>query len=117
MRRWPAAVLLIALGLLGACDTLWRETKPVEVAPPPPPSPASIAETRYRQGLRYLNGDGVAADPARAIEEFRAAAREIPDAAFLIGLAYRSGRGVARDDDVAVTWFRQAADRGHAEAQ
>lgn len=80
-------------------------------------TPQTNAERHYQQGLRYANGTGVPVDPAKAVAEFRQAAAEIPDAAFLIGLAYRTGRGVARDDGAAVTWFRQAADKGHADAQ
>lgn len=80
-------------------------------------APQSEAERRYKQGLRFFNGDGVAADPAKGVAEFRVAAPEVPDAAFMLGLAYRSGRGVSRDDAVAVSWFRQAADKGHGDAQ
>jgi TPR repeat protein len=117
--RGRAGVAWTLLAVMAAgCADLERAARSVdEAAASVLGAPEGEAEARYRQGLRYLNGEGVTADPARAVNEFRAAADEIPDAAFLLGLAYRSGRGVARDDPAAVGWFRSAGERGHAEAQ
>jgi TPR repeat protein len=118
MRLRPLVLVSAVLGI-AACAKLEDAARQVDakVAELFADAPQSEAERHYKQGLRYFNGDGVAADPAKGVAEFRVAAAEVPDAAFMLGLAYRSGRGVSRDDAVAVSWFRQAADKGHGDAQ
>ena len=64
-------------------------------------------------GLRYMQGDGVPQDPAKAAALYRVAAeRGSSVAQFHLGLAYRSGKGVEQDDAEANEWFRRAADQG-----
>jgi TPR repeat protein len=111
--------LAIALAALSACAKLEDAARQVDakVADLFSDAPQSEAQRHYRLGLRLFNGEDGTSDPAKGVVEFRAAASEIPDAAFMLGLAYRSGRGVKRDDSAAVAWFRQAADRGHGDAQ
>ena len=109
--------LAMALAAVSACAKLEDAARQVDakVATLFPDAPQTEAQRHYQQGLRLFNGDDGSSDPAKGVAEFRAAASEIPDAAFMLGLAYRSGRGVKRDDSAAVSWFRQAADKGDAQ--
>jgi TPR repeat protein len=61
-------------------------------------------------GILYERGIGVRANPAKALECFRAAAnRDDPVGLSLVGRAYADGRGVAPDDKEARVWFRKGA--------
>jgi len=92
------------------------------------PSPASAVEpsdgrkgepvATFQLAVRYEHGEGVARDPAKALELYCHADRAgHAGAAFAIGWIHANGRGgVVRDDDVAAAWFRKAAARGHAQA-
>ncbi len=62
-------------------------------------------------GLMYAQARGVASDPKRAVELWRAAAEQgYSWAQFNLGLAYFRGRGVESDRTEAIVWFRKAAD-------
>jgi soluble lytic murein transglycosylase-like protein len=66
-----------------------------------------------REGLQYLHGEGVSADPARALVYLCAAAgQDHAPAAFELGWLYLQGRGVPRNEPVALAWFQRAADLG-----
>lgn len=68
-------------------------------------------------GLMYLNGVGVARDPARALRWFERAAGQgfAPAAANLAGV-YLKGSGVKADPATAFRYMKQAAEGGHAES-
>jgi hypothetical protein len=75
------------------------------------------AQAQFRLGMRYLQGDGFAADVNAAVRWLRAAAESgLVRAAFQLGTMYRDGHGVARDYKVAESWFRNAAASGHTGA-
>jgi localization factor PodJL len=66
---------------------------------------------------RFLNGTGVAANPAESLRWLeRAAAKGSPVAAFRVGMAYEKGLGVAKDRTQARTLYTLAADSGHVKA-
>lgn len=77
-----------------------------------------LAQKSFDLGLRYLYGKGVERNPARACENFRAAADRHPDAAYTLAWLYERGaEGFRKDRFEAVKWYRAAAHRGHAKAQ
>jgi TPR repeat protein len=75
------------------------------------------ANSMYKLGSLYENGQGVAQDYARAREWFeKAAARDNADALFRLGLLYENGQGVAQDYARAREWYEKAAARDNADA-
>lgn len=78
---------------------------------------AGDREAAHALGMLYLNGDGVARNPAMAAGWFRRAA-EAGDAgaAYNLANAYRLGLGLQKDLDHALHWYERAADGGSAEA-
>lgn len=66
-----------------------------------------------------LSGQGVVADPARAISLYEEAANVFVDAQLRLGTIYATGEGVPADIETALMWFRRAAETGSeaAEAQ
>ncbi len=67
-------------------------------------------------GILYERGIGVRANPAKALECFRAAANhDDPVGLSLVGRAYADGRGIAPDDKEALVWFRKGA-QSHLQA-
>jgi len=78
----------------------------------------SDAESQFKLGLKYANGEGISQDDAMAVYWYRKAAEQSNlDAQAHLGLMYYSGRGVVKDDRQAAQWFRKAAEQGHAAAQ
>lgn len=76
------------------------------------------ADAQYLLGARYLEGNGVAADPVQAVRWLRRAADQgHPRGQNTLGHCYFTGKGVAKDPAAAVAWFRRAAEQGHARAQ
>lgn len=68
-------------------------------------------------GMIYLDGVGVAADPAEAVRWFRTGAGlGDRNAMFYLGVAYAQGAGVAKDPAQGFGWFLKAAERGDATA-
>ena len=68
-------------------------------------------------GFSYVQGDGVAADPARAAQLFEQACGRDPVPASrvavfcsMLGMLYRDGSGVTRDPVAALALFRRACD-------
>ena len=45
------------------------------------------------------------------------AAKNDPNAQFLLGMLYDAGKGVAQDQSIAASWYRKAADQNHLVAQ
>ncbi|MGB7621470.1 MAG: tetratricopeptide repeat protein [Terriglobia bacterium] len=71
----------------------------------------------YNQSLKFLNGQGVAKDPAEAFRlNSESADRGYHDAVLPMGWFYLNGTGVARDRDEAHHWYRQSARQGDARA-
>jgi len=109
-----APVLLL---LLNACDVFDEFAREFDLSPAGMVSNRSAMEA-YRQGLVYLNGDGVERDEAKAAGLFvEAADKGSRDAAFQLGLLYQRGAGVPQHDGIALEWFEKAASMGHPEAQ
>lgn len=67
-------------------------------------------------GDMLLNGTGIDADPARAIELYRAVASDFGLAQYALGIAYAYGNGVAEDRVEAIKWLRMAELYGVAQA-
>ena len=79
---------------------------------------AGAADSQYELAKLYERGLGVAADPARALNLYQAAAAQgqadaLNDLGFLY---YQGGLGVTPDQTRALDYFRQAADLRQAEA-
>ncbi len=79
---------------------------------------AGMPDAQFELAKLYEQGIGVAADPARALELYRAsAAQDFPDALNDLGfLYYNGGLGLTADPAKALDYFRQAADLRHPEA-
>ena len=68
-------------------------------------------------GVMFLNGMGVEADVAKAIEYFTIAAKAGYDSAqLLLGLAYLEGEGVEKNLETAEMWLTAAAEQGNEDA-
>jgi uncharacterized protein len=79
---------------------------------------AGMPDAQFELAKLYERGVGVAADPARALELYNAAAaQDFPDALNDLGfLYYNGGLGLTADPAKALDYFRQAADLRHPEA-
>lgn len=79
---------------------------------------AGMPDAQFELAKLYEQGIGVAADPARALELYQAAAaQDFPDALNDLGfLYYNGGLGLTADPAKALDYFRQAADMRHPEA-
>ncbi len=65
-----------------------------------------------------MEGNGVPADPARAVTLYQAVADQpYGPAQYALGLAYANGLGVPLDQGKALEWFKLADSFGVAEAQ
>jgi localization factor PodJL len=68
-------------------------------------------------GLRYLDGDGVAASDSEAVRWLRRAAEQgEPVAQYRLGSLYERGRGVPADASQVAFWYEQAARSGNRKA-
>lgn len=68
-------------------------------------------------GLKYLDGNGVAANEAEAARWLaRAAQQGEPLAQYRLGTLYERGRGVAADPKQATHWYELAAKQGNRKA-
>ena len=75
-------------------------------------------EAQLEVSTRYLTGNGVDRNVAKALKYLRKAADQgVARAQCLLGLAYSSGDGVKVDKVEGVRWLHRAADKGLAEAQ
>ncbi|MDO8958549.1 MAG: transglycosylase SLT domain-containing protein [Rhodocyclaceae bacterium] len=88
-----------------------------------PPAPTFAAESRSAGELRLLreqaraleHGEGVAKDPARAIQLYCDGARAgDAEAQYSLGWMVANGRGMLRDDALAAFFLQLAATQGHA---
>lgn len=68
-------------------------------------------------GFKYLDGDGVEADPGVAAECFKEAAElGSPQAKFYLATLYRHGEGVKKDQQKSFALVREAAEGGYSPA-
>jgi len=68
-------------------------------------------------GLKYLDGDGVAASDSEAVRWLRRAAEQGEAVAqYRLGALYERGRGVPSDPKQASYWYEQSAKRGNRKA-
>ncbi|WP_373746073.1 tetratricopeptide repeat protein [Neisseria dentiae] len=63
-------------------------------------------------GLAYLNGYGVAKDPAQAFAAFSRASGKDITGQYWLGYCYENGIGTAKDMRQAVYWYQKSAQRG-----
>src|SRR5689334_433340 len=111
MERRPAqqaGALLVAGLLLVACQ-----------GPPSVTLPAYLGDPSAQAllGYKYLLGDGVPRDYAKALEwTKKAAAKGHGEAMDQMGFIYATGKGVPPDFAEGARWFRKAADLGVAHA-
>ncbi len=78
---------------------------------------AARAEALFELASLYEDGLAVPADPARALDTYRRAAREgSVRAAYRLGVLHATGEGVARDAQAARHWFALAAAAGDEDA-
>ena len=75
-------------------------------------------EAQFALAKKYDTGDGVAKDPAKAVEYYKKAAEQgHVRAQYNLGVDYDNGIGVAKDETEAARWYLKAAEQEHAEAQ
>jgi soluble lytic murein transglycosylase-like protein len=114
---WAAGRILQCFLQAGIAVGLLLYGAALSAAPPINVEQSDPSDLR-REAQSYEHGEGVAKDPARAIELYCAAARRgDPEAQFSMGWMVANGRGVARDDALAAFLFRMAAEAGHEYAQ
>lgn len=83
-----------------------------------PAAKAGEPEASYTLGRMYAAGLGVAKDPVRAVELFRAAAEKgHPESQHNLGAALFLGEGVEQDMTEGLKWIVVAANNGVATAQ
>jgi TPR repeat protein len=70
-------------------------------------SPVEAAQL-FAEGTKYLLGNGVEQDCARANKDLRAAARFSSDAESTLGTMYASGHCASRDLPTAYRWYARA---------
>lgn len=69
-----------------------------------------------RLGIIYYKGDGVKANPARAVELFNQVASSQVLAQYYLGEAHAEGKGVGRDYQTAYDWYKKADKNGYTRA-
>lgn len=95
-------------GLQGIMDWIIAGTAPVEIGP----------EEMYRQGMDYLDGNGVPQSNEKAFRRILTAAENgHAGAQNELGYMYDVGRGVSKSLVEAAKWYRKAAEIGNAQAQ
>jgi len=76
-------------------------------------TPATAEAAAFAQGMNYVLGKGVAADPQKAMQFFRTAAQaDYAPAEREIGYLYAEGLGLAADPQKAHAWYLLAAEQG-----
>lgn len=71
----------------------------------------------FTEGLRQLNGVGIAANPIKAFNLFKQSATSgNAQAMNALGNVYTLGTGVAPDIDAAINWYKAAADKGYSKS-
>jgi serine/threonine protein kinase len=108
-----AACVILGLGVWAMIGSSGKEEDPA--AQPERATAQGNAAAQFAQGVRYMNGEGVAKDPVKGVKWYRKAA-EAGDARGMasLGLCYDNGTGVTKDETEAVRWYRKAAQAGDA---
>jgi uncharacterized protein len=77
------------------------------------------AKTLLKNGLKYLNGDGVCVDPSLGEKLIlKAAEQGYTKAEVDLGCVYLKGQGgVTADKELAVKWLKKAAAKGDSDAE
>ena len=121
--------LLLALLLLGGCDSQTREyntalehlaNRELEQALPVLTSlaEAGYAPAQFRLGMMFAEGFGIQQNWRQAAQWFeRAAQQNDVGAQWTLARLYRVGRGVRKSDTLALRWYQQLAEQGFAPAQ
>ena len=95
-------------GLQGIMDWIIAGTAPAEIGP----------EEMYRQGMDYLDGNGVPQSNEKAFRRILAAAEKgHAGAQTQIGYMYDVGRCVPKSPVDAAKWYLRAAQNGNAQSQ
>jgi tetratricopeptide (TPR) repeat protein len=117
-----AIVLLVAMltPLVIRPPSFRPQPSPSPTSRPAPPVAPLDASAMNSEGKRYLFGEGVAQDFAKAREWYQQAA-DIgnAEAMFYLGIIYQVGnqdQGVPQDYAKAREWYEKAADKGNANA-
>ena len=111
-----AAVVLAGLYLLGSRQLRSPETAAEKTRADDRGLPVSTAQA-YRDGMRYLDGDGVQLDNTKARQNFeRAAAQGHAGAMNRLGLIHKDGAGVVQSYVTARQWFERAIALGETNA-
>ncbi|MBY0544779.1 MAG: sel1 repeat family protein, partial [Gammaproteobacteria bacterium] len=71
------------------------------------------AKANYLIGRIFQEGKGVDIDNQRALQYYRLARLEEPDATYRMGYFYETGQGVDKNVVTAKSLYKHAADRGH----
>ncbi len=75
------------------------------------------AAAEFLIGVKYTEGDGVAADLAKAAAWYQKAAdKGLAPAQYRLASLYEKGRGVQKDLPKAKAWYTQSAEAGNAKA-
>jgi len=107
----PGLILALALaaGAAAAAD--------VTPAAPQGRAEAGDAGAAYRLALKVRNGDGMPADPARAVRLLTTAAEGgVPAAMFVLANMLAAGEGGPRDEAAARRWLEMSAALEYPEA-
>lgn len=122
-RRAALAAAVIALSLLAMPAAAQLRDKPTAdyraaFAEALPKAQAGDPRAQVTVGRYYLNGQGVAADPAEAARWFHAAAEagRIEGMKWLADM-YFAGAGVAQDNAAGLAWLRRASLAGDTDAR
>ena len=68
-----------------------------------------VAESQYKLGEAYINGDELPVDYEKAVEWYKKAAEQkYVNAQFKLALCYFNGKGTVSDLEQAAFWFQQA---------
>jgi len=108
-----------ATGGPGAMAETTVEERPISPQPPAATEqPAPSTDDDYRQGVRYLTGDGVPKDVLKAAQLILSAAeRGHAESQYLIGVSHGLPWGAKYDPALSASWLERAADQGHDRAQ
>jgi TPR repeat protein len=120
MHRLPPLILLALL--LPAPSLADLDTSRLRANPSPSREQGSAgtddAQAQFKLAVRYANGDGVPADPERALRIFtRAAEQGHAESAASLGVMYSEGQGVKVDPEQALHWSQRGAALGSVRAK
>ncbi|MDS1137391.1 peptidoglycan-binding protein [Nitratireductor indicus] len=102
-----------------AADTILQEAIPADAGPVALREAAAGGDPKafFEIANRYMDGQGGAVDPAKAIEWYtKAADAGFAPAQYRLGDIYQKGIGADRDPAKAKMWFQLAAEQGNASA-